>query len=111
MYPGGDWRIGYSQVLTGGAIVRQAQARRAAPDDAALLEVETSMRDGFAQMRASRGTAPSALQYAAAEMARLYDARGMTDEAAEYRALAGTTLPSLARPAPATMPATSPARQ
>jgi hypothetical protein len=110
MCPGGDWRVGYSQVLTGGAIVRQAQAREAAHDDAQLLQAESTMSNGYAQMRASRTTAQSALQYAATEMARLYEARGMPDKAAEYRAVGGTTLPSSARPAPATLPATQPVR-
>jgi serine/threonine protein kinase len=89
-FPQGDWRIGFGKVLVGGTIVRQAQQRNASADDAALVDVERQMVGAYADM--NKYDAPALSQrYAAGEMARLYESRGMTDKAAGFRAHSNPT--------------------
>jgi tetratricopeptide (TPR) repeat protein len=90
VFPQSDWRVGFSKVLVGGAIVRQAQQRGAPPDDPALLEAEEQMTEAYDDMT-KHNPQPLSLRSASAEMARLYDARGMSEKAAEFQTRAAST--------------------
>jgi hypothetical protein len=79
--------------------VRQAQQRHAPPDDPALVEAELQMSEAYHDM-IGRNPQPLSLRSASAEMARMYEARGKSDNAAEYRARANPTTATATTTAP-----------